>query len=255
MLEGEEARTVVPEAEVRQIVDSYLLGINFVFSDSSRDAKFWDNHLLSYLAQDFMESAVSIFHLVRIGTVSVARREIRFIIESSVKVCYVQQKNYNSSIKDKLAEFNKELSSSKISIKDALVLDMLPKELHDDFDGEVGRLYGRTSEYVHLTPQQIQERITARDAIGVEQTPRPMGFGAFSDLLSRGLASSLVFLFHSVPTHVTGDFIVPSDGGLIDWYFTGSRFIAGIDSYFDYKCERQKILDEIRAARAKKIRF
>ena len=224
-------------------------------TEASRDPTFWANHLLSYLAQDFIESAVSILLLARGETVSVAKREIRFIIESSVKVCYVQQESYNSSIDRKLAQFYKELSSSKISIKQDLALRILPEELRDDFSEEVGRLYGRTSEYVHLTPQQIQERIAATDARRATEAENVVDFDALNDLLSRGLASSLVLLFHSVSAYVAGDWLVRHDGTMNDWYFAASRFIAGIDSNFDYKYERQARLDEIRTARAAMIRF
>jgi hypothetical protein len=97
--------------------------------------------------------------LARDGAVSVAKREIRFIIESSVKVCYVQQESYNSSIERKLMQFDNELSSSTISIKEDLALRMLPEELRDDFSQEVGRLYGRTSGYVHLTPNKFKSAL------------------------------------------------------------------------------------------------
>ncbi|MGC1484572.1 MAG: hypothetical protein WA789_12325, partial [Candidatus Acidiferrum sp.] len=229
--------------------------IRFIFEDTSRDPTFGANHLLSYLAQDFIESAVSILLLARGGTVSVAKREIRFIIESSVKVCYVQQESYNSSIERKLMQFDKELSSSRISIKEDLALRMLPEELRDDFSQEVGRLYGRTSEYVHLTPEQIQERIAATDASRATEAENVVDFDALNDLLSRGLASSIVLLFHGVSAYVAGDWLVPPDGMMNDWYFAASRFIAGIDSNFDYKAERQTKLDEIRAARTARIRF
>jgi hypothetical protein len=253
--EGQKARSAEPAEKTVEIIRSYLQGIQFIFHDTSRDPTFWANHLLSYLAQDFIESAVSILLLARGGTLSVAKREIRFIIESSVKVCYVQQKSYNSSIEQKLTLFDKELSSSKISIKEDLALRMLPEELRGAFSEEVGRLYGRTSEYVHLTSQQIQERIAAIDARRATEVENVVDFDALDDLLSRGLASSLVLLFHSVSAYVAGDWLVRPDGTTNDWYFAASRFIAGIDSNFDYKYERQARLDEIRITRTAMIRF
>lgn len=238
-----------------RIVHEYLSTIRFIIGDTARDPSFGTTHLLSYLSQDFIESAVGISFLAREGSLSVPKRELRFIIESSIKMCYVQQKNYRSSIEDKLKQFDKELSSASISIKRDLALSMLPAPLRDEFDEELGRLYGKTSTYVHLTPHQILQRIAAVDSgrtIGYESVAEVEELNA---LISRGFAASLVLLFHSVSEYVAGDWLVESDGSTIFSYFLGSRFIAGIDSYFDYKHERQAQLGAIQEARGEKISF
>lgn len=140
------------------VLHAYLVALRFIFLNTARDPSFNANHLLSYLSDDFVQSAVSIAVLAREGGPSVAKRELRFIIESSIKVCFVHQQTYNSSVQDKLTEFDKELSSPSISIKRDLRLHMLPRRLQEAFSEEIGRLYGRTSGYVHLSPEQILER-------------------------------------------------------------------------------------------------
>lgn len=237
------------------IVHEYLAGIGFIIGDTARDPGFGTTHLLSYLSQDFIESAVAISFLAREGSLSVPKRELRFIIESSIKMCYVQQKNYSSSIEDKLKQFDKELSSANISIKRDLALSMLPGTLQDEFDEELGRLYGKTSIYVHLTPPQILQRISAVDAgrtIGYESASEVDELNA---LISRGFSASLVLLLHSVSEYVAGDWLVDADGATINSYFLGSRFIAAMDSFFDYKHERQAQLSTIQKVRAGKVRF
>ena len=191
----------------------------------------------------------------REGGLSVAKRELRFLIESSIKLSFVHQQKYKSSVQDKLTEFDKELSSPSISIKRDLNLNMLPAGLRDVFSEDVGRLYGKMSEYVHLTPEQILERITAVDAgrtLGREGSAEAQ---ELNNLISKGFAASLVLLLHSVPEYVAGDWLVAPDGSTIDWYFVGSRFVAGIDSYFDYKHERQANLKAIQSARESRVAF
>ena len=78
---------------------------------------------------------------------------------------------------------------------------------------------------------------------------------ALNALLSRGLAISLALLFHSVPPYIAGDWMVEDDGSTVAWYFSGSRFLAGIDAHFDYKVERQQRLAEIQDARRQAIGF
>jgi hypothetical protein len=146
------------------IIRCYLAGVDFVVHDAAREQEFKTTHLLSYLAQDYIESAISIIVLAMEGVHNVARRELRFLIETSIKICFIQQKSYETLIDEKLKQFDNELSSQSISIKQNLLLSLLPEGLRDEFCEEVGRVYGLTSNYVHLTPKQIEERIAAVDA-------------------------------------------------------------------------------------------
>ena len=64
-----------------------------------------------------------------------------------------------------------------------------------------------------------------------------------------------MLLFHSVPSWVAGDWLVDEDGSSNEWYFGHSRFVAGMDSHFDYKAERSERLAEIQAKRQRQIAF
>lgn len=240
---------------IGQITHEYLAALRFVVADAERDPKFSTNHLLSYLAQDFIESAIAITFLASQGALRPAKRELRFIIESSVKICFIQQKSYSTLIADKVSQFDRVLSSPSISIKRDLAINLIPEGLQDPFSEEVGRLYGETSGYVHLTPRQIVERIASVDAGRTVGYESPQEVANLDGLISRGYAVSLALLLHSVPSYVAGDWLVDSDGSSNNSYFLGSRFIAGIDTSFDYKHERQHALSDIKTKRAKRITF
>lgn len=244
-----------PLTELDSILRSYLAALSFIVQDTARDPNYADNHLLFYLAQDFLESAISIGSLAIEGLLNVAKRELRFILESSIKICFVQQKSYHSSIKEKLEQFDKELSSPRISLKQNLDLSMLPEDLRELFSEDTGRIYSLMSSYVHLTPLQIEGRIAAVNAGRSAGKVTAADVEGLNSLSACGLANSLVLLLHSVPSYVAGDLLVKRDGTTIDWYFSGSRFLAGIDIHFDYKHERQAKLTEIRETRQAKIRF
>lgn len=245
----------VPLRQTDHLVRSYLAGLSFLIKDASRDPSFSDNHLLSFLAQDVLQSTISVVALATEGMLNVARRELRFLLEASIKICFVQRASYGSSVEDKLAEFDKVLSSQRISIKENLDLDMLPEGLRPAFAEEVGRLYGFSSAYVHLTPAQILASIGAAEAGVSAGKERPTDVEALNGIAERVMAASLVLLLHSVPSWVAGDWLVERDGASIDWHFMGSRFIAGIDSHFDYKHERQATLEAIQRGRKALIRF
>ena len=69
---------------------------------------------------------------------NVAKRELRFLVEASIKICLIQQQSWESSIQEAIARFDPELSSPSISIKpanqraapSATVRPPVPKETH-----------------------------------------------------------------------------------------------------------------------------
>jgi hypothetical protein len=254
-IEDVERELAVPLQQTFFIINSYLQGLDFIVRDTARDPACHKNHLLFYLAQDLLQSAVSITSLAMEGLHSVAKRELRFVLETSVKLCFVEQMGSELTVAEKLETFNKELSSPCISIKNNLNLRMLPDSLQELFAEEVGRIYGLTSKYVHLTPTQIQERISAVSAGRTAGRESAQDITQLNTLVSRSLAASLVLIYHSVPDWVAGDWLVEEDGTSAKWYFLRSRFVSAMDSFFDYKAERQSLLLEIIAARRELVEF
>jgi hypothetical protein len=241
--------------KTQEITQAFLVGLDFIVKDTSRDPSFFNNHLLGYISQDLLQSSIALPVLVTEGLLNVARRELRFLVEAATKLCYVQQQQYSSSIAGKLSAFRKALDSASISLKNQLVLGLLPAPDKDKFLEEVGRLTGETSNYVHLTTTQIAERISMVDAGRTSGWESAEDIDKVNLLLERGLASTIVLLLHSVPDYVAGDLLVSENGDTINWYFTKSVYIAAIDSHFDYKHERQARLDEIRSARQARVAF
>lgn len=242
-------------AETKAICWSFLQGLRFIVQDTGRDPTYFEDHLFSYAVQDFLQSAVAIPLLAREGIQNACRRELRFVLEASVKLCFVQQQNYGSSVSNKIASYRNQLNSPSISIKNQLILGMLPVTEVPTFQAEVGRLYGTASNYVHLSVTQLLERIE------LVNTGRTSGNESATDVdslniqIARFLACSLVLILHAVPQHVAGDLLVERDGSSNAWYFRKSKFIALLDSAFDYKAERQQRLKEIREERARAIEF
>ncbi len=136
-----------------------------------------------------------------------------------------------------------------------LNLRLLPKTERPAFYQEVGRIYGETSGYVHLSQAQILERVAMVDQGRTSGNENAADVEALNKLIARGLACSFVFLVHSVPDYVAGDLLVQSDGASLDWYFSQSRFIAHMDEQFDYKHERQSHLEDIKKRRWEGVTF
>lgn len=237
------------------VVLTYLGTLGYMVMQGSRDPAFRDNDVLSYLAQDFLQSALAVIILPREGVLNAAKRELRFLLEASVKLAYVQQEGSGKTVLEKLARFDAELSSAKITIKKTLSLELLPEAMREPFRVEVGRLFKLTSDYVHLSPLQIQESIGAAQAGVTAGLERPSDVEALTAIVERVLAASLVLLFNSMPYWVAGDWLVEHDGSSPTWHFARSRFMAAMDSEFDYKHERKAKLEKIVAERQARITF
>ena len=234
---------------------AFLSALKFVVLDSARDSKYFDNHLLAYLAQDYIQSVVSLSVLTHGGIHNTCRRELRFLLEMSIKLCYIQQSQPGSAVAVKLDIFKNTLESTNISMQKKIDLNLLPESVRAQFYSDVGRFYGETSQYVHLTQEQILERMSQVNA------GRSSGFEAASDverlnsLIGRGTALALVFLFHSIPQYVVGDWLVRKDGQCLNWFYSKSKYIAHMDEHFDDKHERQDKATEIKKARWAMVRF
>jgi hypothetical protein len=242
-------------AKCSAICAAYRAALGFVIADTARDPHYLDNHLLSYLAQDFIESASAIPLMVGEGIQNVARRELRFVLEAHIKVCFVQQKDFTQPIIDKLHSYQNVFDSPNISVKRDISLSMLSELSRTSLQEEIGRVYGATSKYVHLSRSQIVERIARVDAGRTAGWESTEDIAQFNVLLSRALAASLVLLFHTVPHYVAGDWFVEPSGASVDWYFSKSQFISEIDAAFDYKDERQANLENVKQKRASLIEF
>jgi len=223
--------------------------------DTRRDPEYVNSHLLYVLADDYLESLVAVPMLLKQGIHRPAIRDSRFLLEMSIKLAYIQQNEYKLPISTKIDHFKKELSSPGISVMRSINLDLLKKEMHPEFFEESGRLFGYSSKYIHLTPDQISERIALIESGRSAGNEAPEDLWQINSLLERIYAVTIIFMMHSVPIYISGDWLVETNGDTNNWYFTASQFIAAIDETFDYKHERQSKLDEIRDTRKKRIRF
>ena len=243
-----------PIKQNKTICREFIYGIQFITLNTSRDPNYTDNHLLSYLLYEYLQSIVSIESLVEEGIHNPCKRELRFILEMSLKLCYIQQKNYNSDINTKLESFKDILNSSNISIKKEINLSLIPKDEWGNFNQDVGRVYGKSSDYVHLSHDQIIERIELVDQGNIPGKESPGEITDLNDFIITCLSLSIVFLLHSVPEYVVEDLFVEPDGSSINWHLSKSKYIAYIDERYDYKHKRKDNLEKIKKERWNKVK-
>lgn len=238
------------------INNSLITGLGIAFLNYGRDTENHQKNFFIRVIDDILQSSFAINKLASEGMRNTCRRELRFLIELSIKACFVSQQYSKSLIEEQILEYEKQLKSTNISIINDVDLDYLSSgSMKSDFITEIRRMYGEMCNYVHFTPRQIVERLA------LAQEGRYVGFEGINELnelnqeISKVYASVIVLLFHSIPSWVVGDLLVNSDGSSYIWYFNKSKYVAEIDSKFDYKHERKKELEKIRELRRINIEF
>ena len=181
-----------------------------------------------------------------------ARRELRFLLEASIKLLFTDQSMPTSPLDVRLIFFDRKVSSSGcIDELNGLTFTLLPEELSEEFVDCIPRFYGHLSSFVHVSHDQISAHIAENDAgLGI-------GFDTIETLESvaadifNTYEISLVSCLHAIGQSLAGDLMIAFQD--VPWVFSASRFIAALDSTYDYKAERKEILDTLVEQRQKHI--
>jgi hypothetical protein len=124
----------------------------------------------------------------------------------------------------------------------------------DAFIRAVRDAWVKASNYVHLTKAQIDEKLRLRAAgisLGFETTE--MLADVATDV--HDACSIVVILaFETIGPSFTGDILVGGLDAQDEWPFHASEFVAAVDSHFDYKHERQPMLEKHIERRLHRIR-
>jgi len=229
--------------------------LTFCYMNSIRDGVSGDRNFFLRMIDDITQSVLSIEIIAKEGVLNTCRRELRYLIELSIKSCLIVNNTIKHTFEEQIDEYEKLLNSSNINPINSLSFGYLQPDNEEEFKTEVKRLYGYLCKYSHSSSYQIRERL-ARAQMG-----RTIGFEGVQELkelnndIERVFAVVLVMIFHSVAQYVVGDFMVEPSGETVNWYFSKSKYITIIDQQFDYKHERQSILSKLKAERLERVTF
>lgn len=227
----------------------------FCYMNSVRDGVSGDRNFFLRMIDDITQSVISIEIIAKEGVLNTCRRELRYLIELSIKSCLIVNNTTKQTFEEQIDEYEKLLNSSNINPINSLSFAYLKPDNEEQFKTEVKRLYGYLCKYSHSSSHQIRERL-ARAQMG-----RTIGFEGVQELkelnndIEKVFAVVLVMIFHSVAQYVVGDFMVEPSGETVNWYFNKSKYISIIDQQFDYKHERQSILSKLKAQRLERVTF
>ncbi len=235
------------------ILNSFMRALVFIRMNCSRNKTLKDALFCLSVIDDLLQSLVAIKSLSNEGIRNTCRRELRYIIELSIKACLISQKDVDKTIEEKISVFRNILRSTNISMMKNIDFFYFADADREYFISEASRFYGTLCLYVHASPEQIKERLEL-DAKGVyighEGT---LELKELNDEIGKALYIALILFFHAIPQWCVGDYLVESNGCTVDNYFTQYRLVSVIDEHFDYKHERQSILSELQSYRHSRI--
>ncbi|WP_343560888.1 hypothetical protein [Sphingobacterium sp.] len=239
--------------KLRMITQSFYDSILFSIFNFSRGPENWKNNFFLRVSDEFIEGFESIEKMIQNGFRNQCRRELRFLIEVAIKAAFITQNTINEDFDKQLNTYRKLLKNPGINTINRINFPLFGKEdIKRNFLIEVKQMYGNLCNYVHLTPEQLTEKIKlSKDGKPFEKlTTEELKILNYEISLTFSYIS--VLLFNSMPQFVVGDFFQP---GLPDYYYCKSKYIAEIDEKFDYKHERQANLEGIIKSRNEKIEF
>lgn len=239
--------------KLKIITQSFYDSILFSIFNFSRGPSNWKNIFFLRTSDEFIEGFESLEKMIENGFRNQCRRELRFLIEVAIKAAFITQNTNNEDFEEQLKTYRKLLKNPGINAINRINFPFFSEEeTKKNFIIEVKQMYGNLCNYVHLTPEQLTEKIT------LSKDGKPFDKLSLEELnilnyeISLSFSYISVLFFNSMPQYVVGDFFEP---GLPDYYYYKSKYIAQIDKEFDYKHERQAKLDKITQVRKERIEF
>jgi hypothetical protein len=226
---------------INRITNDIIFLLRSCLLYSGRAGKYSEHSLTIRSTDDLAQSVLAAWHLVQQGMINPVKRELRYIIESSVKYLYVDQQTKGAENLAKLTErlyFLDAKVNSSIDVRDQLKLQALHRSDAKQFIDELYDIYRDCCAYIHVSRRQIEERLD------LAEKGRGLGFETAEDLRKIGRLMfrvydvALTLYFHGYDLSMTGDILIEVLDDLPDWKFHKGKYVRVVSAYFDYKHER-----------------
>lgn len=222
-----------------RLTQGFAYALQAVWLTSTRCKSTFDDFLSIRFFDDTIQSSVAIMSLAKEGQLTAAKREMRYMLESSAKHVYVDLKQMGKPLVDKLAFLEKDAPRSSMSFTGDFQLYTFSEADNKAFMNAIGALYSELCRYVHRSKEQIDE------ALMLIQRGVSPGFDtaqelrSFVRLLARFYDLILVLHFNALGMSLSGDIFVHVLDENEKWPYHKTKFVKTLSSCVDYKHERQ----------------
>lgn len=224
---------------LRRMTQDFLKTTQMCWITATRSKEFLDNSLFFRSIDDINQSVIAILTLIEQGMLTPARREMRYILESSVKNLYVDQNKTSANFDDKVKFLHEQVPRSSISMVDDLGLP-LSNENKVLFIASIKGIYSTACAYIHPSKAQVDERVKLANIEAYIGFERPRDLERINKELFRLYESTLVLAFSAIGISPLGDIFIYWLDDYQNWRFHKGKYMKAISSRFDYKTERKE---------------
>lgn len=217
----------------------FLKTAQMIWFAATRDEAFVENSLVLRSIDDLNQSVVAMQTLVDQGMLSPVHREMRYLLESSVKNLYVDQKTPSGDFHQKVMFLHEQVPPSSISVVDELNLP-LDVESRRSLIADIKGMYSRACAYVHPSKTQIDERVRLASEEAYVGFERPQDLVQINKEIFRVYEAILVLMFSGLGTSFLGDLFILWLDEDQSWRFHKGKYMKSLSAIFDYKLERKQ---------------
>jgi len=216
----------------------FINAIRSISFYSARAKYLYDNFLTIRATDDYLQSVIGIKSLVINGIHNMAKRELRYLIEMTVKYLIVDQELVGKNIDEKTKYIKTSMPNSSIDVVERIKTPFV-KEVETELKNEIKDLYSKSCAYVHPSQKQIKEQFDNYEkgyTIGFESAK---ALCAINKLIFRAYDIILVMLFHGFGESMSADLFIQNYDTNKKWKFHKGKYVKKYSKLFDYKLERK----------------
>jgi hypothetical protein len=240
----------------RYILD-YGLGINAIELMATRHPPYFDELISLRIKPHLVQSMIAASHLIKEGLHDPARREMRFLVEASVKALWLDQGSPRlpqsgqadripppRTVAEKVAALDGLGRERFDQVVESLQFAMLDAPAGEQYRQAAKSLYGTLSTTTHVSSRNVQRDLSNFDKGKHFAFETVADVDAIARLLRQVLDLALASHFEAFDHALVGDLLEPPFAP--GWSFLKTPLISAIDRHFDYKHERRTRRGELK---------
>lgn len=237
-----------PIVHIDRLLADYGRAINAIDLMATRHPPYFETLITLRMKQHFVQSVVASIYLVKDGMLDPARRELRFLLEASVKTLWLDRphertkvvaKNAPSDVADKVIALD-DLGAKRFGeIVSDLEFGLLSQDAAKTYRQTATDLFSKLSTYSHVSANNVKRDLSNFDRGNTFGHETAADIEAFVRVAKRVLDLALASHFEAFDQGLVGDILVQVFGDEPQWTFHRTPLVGAINRHFDYKAERQ----------------
>jgi hypothetical protein len=235
--EAEKAARATETQRFIELSNAFVFGVDSLRWMSKRHRTVGIDTLTFRLTDDLLESAIAASTNVESGALNPAKRELRYILEQSVKYAFVDQRMQKHPVEKKLTF----LQFRDIELVDAArdVGLFVPDAIKETLLNELGPLYGQLSEFVHPSHRLADDRIRRSRSGHYIGSHTVKDVREVNSLAKRVFDIGLLYCCQPLGPSLVGDVMLNSWEDVAWWPFHYTPYMRALSDLYDYKDERR----------------